>query len=176
MQLTPGPHFMIHPHNKRKHSRLGMTLLAEIHSLSSSTPQALGTTVDYSPHRRATLLPGQKPSQLLASQTCLSPDEVQIAIVFGTCVKIFESTECRCGKFVDRLGLHGLSCIKNAGCFPRHSAINMYGKSTAPFLSCLAKKLVDMPGDPRERQWLHQHLSPAMVRGNAASILACVQV
>ena len=30
---------------------------------------------------------------------------------------------CRCGKFVDRLGLHGLSCIKNAGRLPRHSAI-----------------------------------------------------
>jgi len=43
-------------------------------------------------------------------------------------------------------------------------------------LSGLAKKLVDVPGDPRERQWLHQRLSLAVVRGNAASILACVQV
>jgi len=25
----------------------------------------------------------------------------------------------------------------------------VYGKSTAPFLSCLAKKLVDISGDPR---------------------------
>jgi len=183
------------------------------------------------------------------------------------------SMNCRCGKFVDRLGLHGLSCIKNAGRFPRHSAINpilkrslthiglsvlepvglmrdrrpdgltlnpwykgsslvwnatvvdtfaeshyivsaiipssvatdaeankcwkynnlldnyylqpvviktagVYGKSTAPFLSCLAKKLVDISGDPRvrEQQWLHQQLSLAVVRGNTASILACVQV
>jgi len=31
-------------------------------------------------------------------------------------------------------------------------------------------------GDPRERQWHHQRLSLAVVRGNAASILACVQV
>jgi len=31
---------------------------------------ALGTTVGYSLHRKATLLPGQKPSQLLASETC----------------------------------------------------------------------------------------------------------
>jgi len=31
----------------------------------------------------------------------------------------------------------------------------LYGKSTAPFLSCLAKKLVNISGDPRERQWLH---------------------
>jgi len=61
----------------------------------------------------------------------------------------------------------------------------VYGKSTAPFLTCLAKKLVDISGDPRERQcstswrWgtpvVHQRLSPAVVRGNTASILACVQ-
>ena len=52
----------------------------------------------------------------------------------------------------------------------------VYGKSTAPFLSCLAKKLVDISGDPREGQWLHQRLSLAMVRGNTVSILACVHV
>jgi len=52
----------------------------------------------------------------------------------------------------------------------------VYSKSTAPFLSCVAKKLVDMSGDPREQQWLHQRLSLAVVSGNAASILACLQV
>jgi len=52
----------------------------------------------------------------------------------------------------------------------------VYSKSTAPFLSCLAKKLVGISGDPREVQWLHQRLSLAVVRGNTASILACVQV
>jgi len=50
-----------------------------------------------------------------------------------------------------------------------------YGKSAAPFLSGLRKKLVDASGDPRERQWLHQRLSLAVARGNAASILACVK-
>jgi len=35
----------------------------------------------------------------------------------------------------------------------------VYGTSTAPFLSFLANKLVDMSGDPRQRQWLHQRLS-----------------
>jgi len=188
-----------------------------------------------------------------------------------TGANIFESTECRCGKLIDKLGLHGLSCIKNAGRFPRHSAVNsilkrsltrvglpsvlepvdltkdrrpdgltlnpwyrgrslvwdatvvdtfaeshyivsaaipgsiatdaktakcrkyndlldnyyfqpvaiettgVYGKSVALFLNCLAKKLVDISGDPRERQWLHQRLSLAVVRGNTTSILACVQ-
>ena len=50
----------------------------------------------------------------------LSPDELRIAIALRTGANIFKSTECRCGKFVDRLGLHGLSCIKNVGHFPRH--------------------------------------------------------
>jgi len=54
--------------------------------------------------------------------------------------------------------------------------IAVYGKSTAPFMSGLANKLVDMSGDPSDRQWFHQRLSLAVVRGNAASILACVQV
>ena len=52
----------------------------------------------------------------------------------------------------------------------------VYGKSTAPFLSCLAKKLVYISGDPRERQWRHQRLSLAVIRGNTASIFAGVQV
>jgi len=61
-------------------------------------------------------------------------------------------------------------------CYFTMQTTGVYGKSTAPFLSGLAKKLVDASGDPRERQWLHQHLSLAVVRGIAASILACVQV
>ena len=53
----------------------------------------------------------------------------------------------------------------------------VYGKSTAPFTSGLTKKLVNVSGDPREHQWLHQRLSLAVAKGNAASILlACVQV
>ena len=207
---------------------------------------------------------------IASSRNLLSPDELRIAIGLRTSANIFKCAECRSGKFVDRLGLHGLSCIKNAGRFPRHSAINSIFKrsltriglpslfetvgltrdrrpdgltlnpwhrdrslvwdatvvdtfaeshytvsaavpgsaatdaetdecrkyndlldkycfqpvaiettgvyGTAPFLSCLAKKLVDISGDPRERQWLHQRLSLAVVRGNTASILACVQV
>jgi len=44
------------------------------------------------------------------------------------------------------------------------------------FLSWLAKKLVGISADSRDRQWLHQRPSLAVVRGNTASILACVQV
>jgi len=56
------------------------------------------------------------------------PAELRIAIALQTSANIFENTECSCGKFVDRLGLHDLSCIKNAGRFPRHSAINSIPK------------------------------------------------
>jgi len=56
------------------------------------------------------------------------------------------------------------------------TGVYLYGKSTAPFLSGLAKKLVDVSDNPRECQWLHQRLSLAVVRGNAGSILACVRV
>ena len=40
----------------------------------------------------------------------LSPDELRIAIAFRTGAKVFESTECRCDKIVDKLGLHGPCC------------------------------------------------------------------
>ena len=46
----------------------------------------------------------------------------------------------------------------------------------APFLCCLAKKLIGISGDHREGQWLHQRLYLAVVRENTASILAWVQV
>jgi len=51
----------------------------------------------------------------------------------------------------------------------------VYGKSTTPFLSSLAKKLVGMSGHPRERQCFYLHVSLAVVKGNTASILACMQ-
>ena len=55
----------------------------------------------------------------------------------------------------------------------------VHGKSTAPFLSCLAKKVVDMSSDTViQRQWFHQCLSLATLRlrGNTASLFAGVQV
>ena len=39
-----------------------------------------------------------------------------------------------------------------------------------------SKKLVDVSGDPKERQWLHQCLSLAVAKENPGSILACVQL
>jgi len=55
----------------------------------------------------------------------------------------------------------------------------VYGQSFSPILSGLAKKLVDMSGDPKEQQWLHQHLYLPVARGNrgnVASILPSMQV
>ena len=51
-----------------------------------------------------------------------------------------------------------------------------YSKFTNPFLSGLVKKLVDMYGDSWEWQWYHKRLFLPVVKGNAASILTCVQV
>ena len=84
-------------------------------------------------------------------------------ILSGSCLASF----CSLGDFLN-CRLNGLSAS--------FTLVDVYGKSTAPFLSCLAKKLVDISGDPMEGQWLHQRLSLTMVRGNTASILACVQV
>jgi len=41
-----------------------------------------------------------------------------------------------------------------------NETIGVYGKSTAPLLSGLVKKLVDVSGDTREHQWLHQAPTP----------------
>jgi len=62
------------------------------------------------------------------ARNLLSPDQLQIAIALRTSVNNFESTECRCGKFIDRLGHYGLFCIKYTGRFPRHSAITPSSK------------------------------------------------
>ena len=67
----------------------------------------------------------------------LSPDELRIAIALPTGANIFESTECLCGKLVDSLGLHGLFCIKNVSCCPRHSAINSILKQSLTHIGLL---------------------------------------
>jgi len=54
--------------------------------------------------------------------------------------------------------------------------LGVYGKPTAPFLSCLANKLVVTLGYPRDERAKvapPAYLSLAMVKGNA---VACVQV
>ena len=48
--------------------------------------------------------------------------------------------------------------------------------SPLPFFELSCKETCWYVRWPRERQWLHQCLSLAVVRGNGASILACVQV
>jgi len=65
---------MIHHHYERKHYQPGTTLPVEIHSVPCSAPPVLGT--EASLHRKATLLPGQKPSV----GNLLSFDEHRIAI------------------------------------------------------------------------------------------------
>ena len=48
----------------------------------------------------------------------------------------------------------------------------VYGKKTEAFISKLGGRMAAATGDARERAWLRQRLSIAVVRGNAASILA----
>jgi len=54
----------------------------------------------------------------------LSSDELRIAIALQIVAKIFVSTECRCGKTVDKVRLHWFSCSRIAGRFARHSVMN----------------------------------------------------
>jgi len=52
-----------------------------------------------------------------------------------------ESDKCqKCKDFLDNYYFQPVA-IETTG---------VYGKSTAPFFNCLAKKLVDISGDPRE--------------------------
>ena len=46
------------------------------------------------------------------------------------------------------------------------------GESSARFIAELGKRISACTGDRRETQWLRQRLSIAVVRGNAASVLA----
>ena len=201
----------------------------------------------------------------------LGPDELRTAVALRVGANIFGGarTRCRCGKWLDIKGLHGLSCRLNAGRFARHSELNLvikralykanvpclleppglsrddgkrpdgvtlcpltmgrslvwdvtdafapgmlnqsaieagsaahqaerrklskyavlavnyiiqplafetsggYGPLTTSFLSTLSKKLAEGAGDSREGLWFRQRLSLAIVRGNAASVLAC---
>ena len=48
----------------------------------------------------------------------------------------------------------------------------MYGKSSAKFVAEIGRRITARTGEKRETAWLRQRLSMAVVRGNAASVLA----
>ena len=48
----------------------------------------------------------------------------------------------------------------------------VFGDSSSRFISELGKRITNCTHDKRETHWLRQRLSIAVVRGNAASILA----
>ena len=55
----------------------------------------------------------------------LDADTVRVAVALRLGAPVCESHDCtQCSRLVDRLGLHGLSCKKSAGRFPRHSNLN----------------------------------------------------
>ena len=47
-----------------------------------------------------------------------------------------------------------------------------YGSSTTKLVAEIGRKITGATGDPRETHWLHQRISIAVARGNAASVLA----
>ena len=49
---------------------------------------------------------------------------VRVAVALRLETPICEPHSCRCGRRVDRLGHHGLSCRFSAGRLPRHANLN----------------------------------------------------
>jgi len=113
---------MNHHHYERNSNQPGMISSAEIHLIPTWTLKALETTVGYSLHKIATLLPGQKRSQLSILE--IWSDLMSSVLQFAFQTNSLESTKWHCCKIIDELGLHGLSCTKNVCRFPRYSAIN----------------------------------------------------
>ena len=63
---------------------------------------------------------------------CLKLDNQQLrtSIDLRLGANICVAHTCHCGKRVQRDGLHGLSCTKSAGRFPRHATLNFLIKQT----------------------------------------------
>ena len=54
----------------------------------------------------------------------LDPECIRTAVALRLGAPVCEPHRCRCGRQVDRLGLHGLSCCYSAGRLPRHTHLN----------------------------------------------------
>ena len=54
----------------------------------------------------------------------LDGESTRIAVALRLGAPVCEPHKCRCGKQVNSLGHHGLSCSKSAGRLPRHSNLN----------------------------------------------------
>ena len=57
-------------------------------------------------------------------------ETIRVSVALRLGMKICEPHRCRCGRMVDQLGHHGLSCRRSAGRLPRHSNINDIVKRT----------------------------------------------
>ena len=54
----------------------------------------------------------------------IDASSVRVAIATRLGCQVCEKHTCRCGKPVEKDGLHGLSCMRSAGRFSRHSHLN----------------------------------------------------
>ena len=82
----------------------------------------------------------------------LDEETVRVAVALRLGATVCEQHRCRlCGRQVDTLGLHGLSCLKSAGRLPRHAQLNEVirrGLTSAGFPSILEPVGLDR-GDGR---------------------------
>ena len=60
----------------------------------------------------------------------LDDQQLRISIGLPLGANICVAHTCHCGKRVERDGLHGLSCTKSAGRFPRHGTLNSLIRQT----------------------------------------------
>ncbi|XP_073957075.1 uncharacterized protein [Choristoneura fumiferana] len=56
--------------------------------------------------------------------TMLDPAHLRIAVCLSLGARVCEPHRCQCGKEVDHLGRHSLSCVRSAGRLYRHGALN----------------------------------------------------
>ena len=56
--------------------------------------------------------------------TLLDSETFRISVALRVGAEVCQPHTCRCGKKMDALGLHGLSCKYSAGRHPRHAALN----------------------------------------------------
>ena len=56
--------------------------------------------------------------------TQLDPESLRVAVALRVGTMVYECHKCQCGRTMDKLGHHGLSCHFSANCSQRHTALN----------------------------------------------------
>ena len=100
--------------------------------------------------RGATLLPGEKPSQLLTLETCSALISSVLQLPSELVPKFLKARNPTVVKLLIKLGLHGLTCFRNASHFPRDSVSNSIPKRSFTRINLLSTlEPVGLTGDGR---------------------------